>query len=50
MKYDPTYELHVKMSHAQGSDRGFPHGGKRFGQDVVQCFSLVKPLLELSCF
>ncbi len=50
MKDDPSDKLNVKMSHAQGSDRGFSHGGKSLGKDVVQGFSLVKPLLELSCF
>ena len=36
MQHDAADHLHIEMPHAQHALGGFTHGGKGFGQDVVQ--------------
>jgi hypothetical protein len=50
VKNDPADELYVEMPHAQGSDRGFSDGGKSFGKDVIQGFSLLSRSLNSVVF
>ncbi len=44
---DATDDLHIVVAHVLGALGGFAAGGKRFRQDVVECFPLGEPFLEL---
>ena len=47
VQHDTAHQLHAVGAHAQHAVRGFPGGGKGFGQNIVQRFAVSQALLEL---
>ncbi len=47
MEHHAADKLHVEMALAQRPARGFPHGGKRLGQERVERLAVRQPLFEL---
>ena len=43
VQHDAADHLHVEMAQADGAHRRFAHDGKRFGQQIIQCFALSQP-------
>lgn len=42
-------QLHIEMSHVECAPRHFPAYGESFWQDIVQCLTRLKSLLEVLC-
>ncbi len=49
MKNNPSYELSVKMTHLEGSDRGLAHHGKCLREEVVERFAVFEAFTKTGC-
>jgi len=46
VQHDTGHQLHVEVTHVEGSPRSLAHGRERLDQDVVECLAVLEPRLE----
>ncbi len=47
MQTNAAQHLHIKMPHAKHAAGGLTHNRKRLRQNIIQCFAVFQPFLEL---